>query len=215
MSAKDSIRAVPALDARLPVPQDARSQYCRSSNDAAWNASVTLAAAIEPLLRIVVPAAVASLEHPGAPESRDAAAGAVRDAATWFLPGVDTSVLAGHELDCRVVGMAFDYELREATAGLPRHRVEAALGALTMLAEDLHVAHSRSIHSSGWIRPMPIGRARAEGRLRGCVQQIIGQAVYALTGDTKGMHRGQARVAGNELDLDGLLALLAEDLVGD
>ena len=163
------------------------------------------------LLRAVVPAAVLCVERPGEPESREAAERAVREAAAWFLPGVDVSVLGGHELNHHALSGILQHDV-PGHASFSRHRMEAALSAMTLLSEALHIAHSRSMHSWGWSRPKVMSRVEAVGRLRGAVTELVGYATYAVEGDAKAMWRGTRGMGGLELDLDALLPVVAEAL---
>lgn len=167
---------------------------------------------IERLLRAVIPSVSTCIDWPRVTVGDEAGRKAVTDTAAWFLPGVDLSPLAGHELSTYALGIVLDEHVKPAAAGLPPHRFDALYACLPMLVENLYSAHSRSRHRSGWASAMPLTREGAETLLRGAVQHIVSSAVYALTGDARTMYKGQQRVPGRELDLDALLGVLAEDM---
>lgn len=167
---------------------------------------------IEPLLRAVIPAAALCVEKPRTEESEAAARKAVLDAAAWFLPGADVTPLQGHELGRYALGIVLDEVIRPRAAALPQHRMDAAMAALPMLAEDLQVAWLGSMHRGGWVSAVPMGRERVRSLLQGTLQNLVSQATYAAIGDADRMYDGLRRVPGRELDLDALLEVLAEDL---
>lgn len=167
---------------------------------------------IEPLLRAVIPAAVMCVEQPRTEASEQAARKAVIDAVKWFLPGVDTSPLIGFELSYYAGNIILNEHLKPAAAHLPEHRFDGASGSVPMLIEHLYAVQTGAIHKSGSVSSWPLTRKSSAELLRGTVQNLIRSAVYALDGDPFGMYRGQGRVPGLELDLEGLLAVLSEDL---
>jgi len=166
---------------------------------------------IEPLLRAVIPAAVLCVEQPKTQASEIAARKAVIDAVQWFLPGVDTSPLVGFELSYYAGNIILNEHLKPAAAHLPEHRFDGASGSVPMLIEHLYAVQTGAIHRSGSVSSWPLTRKSSAELLRGTIQNLIRSAVYALDGDPFGMYRGQGRVPGLELDLEGLLVVLAED----